>query len=92
MVLVHGEHKRELSGGRRLTTNNRMELMAVIQGLEALKQPSSVTLYSDSQYVVNAMEKRWAERWRKNGWMRTKSERAINPDLWQEALVPVPRA
>ena len=86
VVLLHGNQRRELSGGRRLTTNNRMEILAAIEGLEALKQPSSVTLYSDSQYVVNAMEKRWAEKWRKNGWMRTKQDRAINPDLWQKLL------
>ena len=86
MVLIHGDKQKELSGGRRLTTNNRMEMMAAIEGLQALKSPSTVTLYSDSQYLVNAMEKRWAERWRKNGWMRTKSERAINSDLWQMLL------
>ena len=86
VVLMHGHQRKELSGGRRLTTNNRMEIMAAIEGLQALKSPSTVTLYSDSQYLVNAMEKRWAERWQKNGWMRTKSERAINPDLWQRLL------
>ena len=86
VVLIHGDQRKELSGGRRLTTNNRMEILAAIEGLQVLKQPSSVTLYSDSQYLVNAMEKRWAEKWRKNGWMRTKSEKAINPDLWEKLL------
>ena len=86
VVLLHGNQKRELSGGRRLTTNNRMEILAAIEGLDALKDPSSVTLYSDSLYLVNAMEKGWAQRWHKNGWMRTKTERAINPDLWEKML------
>ena len=86
VVLVHGDHRQELSGGRRLTTNNRMEMLAAIEGLEALKQPCAVTLYSDSQYLVNSMEKGWAQRWSKNGWMRNKKEPAINPDLWQRLL------
>ena len=85
-VLLHGGHQKELSGGRRLTTNNRMEILAAIEGLAALDQSCTVTLYSDSQYLVNAMEKKWAERWQKNGWMRTKTDRAINPDLWQRLL------
>ena len=85
-VLVHDRGRREISGGFRLTTNNRMEILAVIEGLEALAEPCDVTLYSDSRYVVDAMEKGWAERWRVNGWRRNKKERAINPDLWQRLL------
>jgi ribonuclease HI len=85
VVLVDGQRK-ELSGGFRRTTNNRMELMAAIEGLKALKEPSDVLLYSDSQYLVKAMEQGWAKRWRANGWMRTPRERAVNPDLWKQLL------
>ena len=63
-----------------------MEILAAIVGLEALNQPCSVTLYSDSQYLVNAMEKGWARRWQANGWKRNKKERALNPDLWERLL------
>ena len=86
VVLIYGEHRRELSGGYRLTTNNRMELMGPIMGLEALNQSCRVTLHSDSQYVVEGIEKGWAKRWRDNGWMRNKRERAVNPDLWGKLL------
>lgn len=85
-VLTSGKHRREISGGFRRTTNNRMELMAVIEALKLIKRPSKVTVYSDSQYVVNAMSKGWAERWRANGWKRTPREKALNPDLWAELL------
>ena len=85
-VLLHDGVRRELSGGFRLTTNNRMEILAAIAGLEALKEACAVTLYSDSRYVVDAMEKGWAERWRANGWRRNKKERAVNPDLWERLL------
>lgn len=86
VVLRSGENSRELSGGYRLTTNNRMELLAAIMGLEALKRPCQVVLFSDSKYVVNAIEKGWAVRWRANGWMRNRRERAVNPDLWSRLL------
>lgn len=86
VVLLYGDHRREISGGFRLTTNNRMEIMAAIVGLGALKGPCSVTLYSDSQYLVDAMMKGWAARWRANGWRRNKRERAVNPDLWERLL------
>ena len=86
VVLLYGPHRREISGGFRLTTNNRMEIMAVIAALEALKEPCRVTLYSDSQYVVNAMSQGWARRWRDNGWKRNKREEAVNPDLWERLL------
>lgn len=85
-VVLKGAIRQELSGGYRLTTNNRMEMMAAIVGLQTLKSTSKVTLYSDSQYVVNAVMKGWAMRWRSNGWMRTASERAVNHDLWQQLL------
>lgn len=84
-------HRRELSGGFRKTTNNRMELLACIEGLSALKRPSTarrlpVVLYSDSQYVVNGITKGWARRWRDRDWFRTKEERAENVDLWARLL------
>ena len=85
-VLLQGERRREISGGFRLTTNNRMEIMAVVAALEALNKPSQVQVYSDSQYVVNAMSKGWAARWKANGWRRNKREMAINPDLWERLL------
>ena len=85
-VLLSGDHRKELSGGFANTTNNRMELLAAIVGLEALKKPSKVTLYSDSRYLVDAIEKGWALKWQANGWMRNKRERAVNPDLWEKLL------
>ena len=89
VVLIAGERRKELSGGFRLTTNNRMEILAVIVALKALKQPCAVTLHSDSRYVVDAMAKGWARKWRANGWMRNKKERALNPDLWECLLQAV---
>ncbi len=86
VVMSSGDHRKELSGGYRLTTNNRMEILACIVALEALKQPCRVTLHSDSRYVVDAMAKGWARKWQANGWMRNKKERALNPDLWQRLL------
>ena len=82
VVLMAGQHRRELSEGYRLTTNNRMELMAVIVGLEALKIPQSeVTIYTDSQYVVNSVEKKWVFGWEKKNFAGKK-----NADLWQRFL------
>ncbi len=86
VVLLHDKHRQELSGGYRRTTNNRMELLAAIVGLRALKTPCAVTLYTDSRYLVDAITKGWAARWRANGWMRTRREKALNPDLWEELL------
>lgn len=86
VVLMHPSGREELSRGFRTTTNNRMELLAAIVGLEALPRPCAVTLHSDSRYVVDGMAKDWAVRWRANGWMRNKRERAINPDLWERLL------
>lgn len=85
-ILMYQGHKRELSGGEAATTNNRMELMGVIEGLRALKEPCSVDLWSDSRYVIDALEKGWAVRWKKNGWMRSKKEEVKNPELWKELL------
>ncbi len=81
-ILVYGKYEKELSGGERETTNNRMELLAAISGLEALKEPCSVTLYSDSKYLVDAFLLGWVESWRSHGWKRGKDE-LKNSDLWQ---------
>ena len=85
-ILLYGDRERELSGGEPMTTNNRMELLAVINGLEALKEPCAVTVYSDSKYVVDAVTLGWAKKWRAAGWMRNKKEPAKNPELWQRLL------
>ena len=85
-ILEYRGEEKELSGGYRRTTNNRMELMAVIAGLEVLNRRCSVTVYSDSRYVVDAIEKGWAKKWQASGWMRNKRERAVNPDLWERLL------
>ena len=82
-ILVYGKYEKELSGGERETTNNRMELMAAISGLEALKEECSVTLYSDSKYLVDAFVEGWVESWRNHGWRRGK-EPLKNPDLWEK--------
>lgn len=86
VVLLYKDHRRELSGGFRLTTNNRMEILAAIKGLEVLNQRCRVTVLSDSQYVVNAIEKGWAVRWKSQGWKRNRKEKAVNPDLWERLL------
>ncbi len=80
-------HTKELSQGYKKTTNNRMELMAVIAGLEALNRPCEVELYSDSQYVVNAFNQHWIDGWLKKGWKRGKNEQVKNVDLWKRLLV-----
>jgi ribonuclease HI len=86
VILVHGDHRKELSAGFRRTTNNRMEMMAAIAGIEALKRPCRVRLYSDSQYLVNAIELGWARRWQAHAWWRNRDERALNTDLWERLL------
>ena len=86
VVLLYGGHRKELSGGYRRTTNNRMEMTAAIAGLQSLKQRCKVTLYTDSQYLANAVSQGWARRWKANGWMRNRREAALNPDLWQILL------
>ena len=78
--------EKELSGGESSTTNNRMELTAVIRGLEALKESCIVELYSDSKYVIDGLSKGWAESWRKNGWRKADKKPALNPDLWEQLL------
>ena len=82
IVLCYGEHRKELSGGYRRTTNNRMELMAAIVGLEALNQPCEVTLYSDSKYLTDALSKGWLSSRQRRGYIKSGGERVKNPDLW----------
>ena len=86
VILEYQGHEKELSGGEKNTTNNRMELTAVIQGLLALKEPCMVELYSDSKYVIDGLSKGWAESWKKNGWRKADKKPALNPDLWEELL------
>ena len=78
--------ERELSGGEGFTTNNRMELMGVISGLESLKFPCEVTIYSDSSYIVDAINKGWTTSWRKNNWIKSDKKPVKNPDLWERLL------
>ena len=85
-VMQFGERRNELSGGFRKTTNNRMELLAVIEGLQSLKRPCEVTVFSDSKYIVDAVNQGWARRWQANGWKRNRTEKALNPDLWARLL------
>ena len=85
-VLIYGEHQRELSGGEARTTNNRMELTAVISALECLKEPCRVELWSDSKYVIDALEKGWAKGWKARGWIKSDKKPALNPDLWERLL------
>jgi ribonuclease HI len=86
VILRYNGVEKELKGGFRNTTNNRMELMGAIKGLEAMKEPCEVTIVTDSQYLVNAVEKGWAVKWKSRGWMRGKGEKALNPDLWDRLL------
>ena len=86
ILMMYGDNRKEISEGYRLTTNNRMELLAVIKGLEVLREPCKVTLYSDSKYVIDAITKGWVEKWKKNGWMRNKKYKASNTDLWERLL------
>ena len=85
-ILIYGTHKRELSGGEPDTTNNRMELTAVIQALSLLKEPCAVDLWSDSKYVIDGLEKGWARGWKKRGWVKSDKKPALNPDLWDRLL------
>jgi ribonuclease HI len=86
VVLLYEGRRKELSGGFKLTTNNRMEILAAIKVLEALKEPCRVILHSDSQYVVKAMREGWAEKWKSRGWRTQGNQPALNPDLWQRLL------
>ena len=85
-ILMYGQHKKELSGGEKQTTNNRMELTGVITALSALTEPCIVELYSDSKYVIDALEKGWAKGWQAKGWIKADKKPALNPDLWEQLL------
>jgi len=87
VIMSYKGIKREFSQGYELTTNNRMELMGVIHGLERLKTKSVVNVFTDSRYVIDGIEKGWAERWRSKNWYRTRTEKAINYDLWNKLLI-----
>lgn len=85
-ILCYMGHEKVMSGGEAATTNNRMELTAVIRGLSALKEKCVVELYSDSKYVIDALEKGWAYGWRKKGWVKSDKKPALNSDLWEMLL------
>lgn len=85
-ILRSGDYEKEFFGGEAETTNNKMELTAVIEGFRALKRPCKVVLYTDSQYVANALEKGWAESWKANGWRKADKKPAQNIELWDELL------
>lgn len=85
-ILRYGEHEKELSGGEASTTNNRMELSAVIAGLSALKEPCEVEVISDSKYIIDAVTLGWAVKWQQNGWVKPDKKPALNPDLWDKLL------
>ena len=84
-ILRYKDTEKEISGGEKMTTNNRMELTAVISALELLKESCEVELYSDSKYVIDALSQGWAESWRKKGWKRADKKPALNPDLWESS-------
>ena len=85
-ILKYGKFEKEICGGEENTTNNRMELLGVIKGLEALNEPCRVVLTSDSKYVIDALSLGWAIKWKQNGWKRNKKDPALNPDLWERLL------
>ncbi|MBQ9250116.1 MAG: ribonuclease HI [Oscillospiraceae bacterium] len=85
-ILCYQGVEKVLSGGEALTTNNRMELSGVIAALQALKEPCVVELYSDSKYVIDALDKGWAQGWRKKNWIKSDKKPALNPDLWETLL------
>lgn len=85
-VLRYGEHEAEMSGGDANTTNNRMELMAVISAVERLKEPCNIKIYTDSQYVANAFLKGWIWNWKRNGWKKSDKKPVLNPELWERLL------
>jgi len=85
-ILRYGGAEREISGGERQTTNNRMELTAVIEALKLLKEPCDITVYTDSRYVADGITKGWAENWKKRGWIKPDKKPALNPELWDALL------
>ena len=89
VVLKYGEYEKELSGFSEETTNNRMEIFAAIQGLRALKEPCSITLFSDSAYLINAFQKGWIRNWQRNGWRNASKQPVENQDLWNQLLLSI---
>jgi ribonuclease HI len=85
-VLIYEGVEKEIAGGEKSTTNNKMEMMAVIKGLEALKEPCEVSVYSDSAYIVNAIEQGWIDSWKKNGWRKADKKPVKNVELWEKLL------
>ena len=85
-ILVYRGKEKQISGGENNTTNNRMELTAVIQGLSALKEPCSVTVTTDSKYIVDSVTKGWAKKWKENNWIKSDKKKALNSDLWEKLL------
>lgn len=85
-ILRYGEYEKEISGGETSTTNNRMELTAVIESLTLLKEPCEVTIYSDSKYIIDAIQKGWVYSWKENNWKKKDRKPALNPDLWEKVL------
>ncbi len=85
-ILEYGERSKEICGGEAQTTNNRMELTAVIEALRALNQPCHISLYSDSKYVIDALEKGWVYSWKRNNWIKKDRKPALNSDLWELLL------
>lgn len=90
-ILCYQGREKVLQGGESQTTNNRMELTAVIRALQALREPCAVDLYSDSKYVIDALEKKWVWGWKKNGWIKSNKQPALNVDLWEELLPLIER-
>ena len=90
-ILEYGGNEKELFGGEKLTTNNRMELIAAIEGLKALKEPCRVTVITDSQYVANGINLGWAAGWKANNWRKKDKKPALNPELWDELLTQIDR-
>lgn len=82
-VLIKGDRRREIAGGEARTTNNRMEMLAVINALEALTRPSHARVHTDSAYIVNAFKQRWLENWKRNGWLTSSKKPVDNRDLWE---------
>ncbi len=82
-ILVYGGREKEISGGEPLTTNNRMELMAAIAAMEALREPCEITLTSDSKYLTDAINKGWLSSWKKNGWKKSDKSKVLNVELWE---------
>ncbi|AJY74418.1 ribonuclease HI [Paenibacillus beijingensis] len=90
-VLFYGQHKKEISGGEKLTTNNRMEIQAVIEALSLLKEPCKAAVHSDSAYVVNCFQQNWIKGWLRNGWKNSKNQPVENKELWQKLLEQMER-